>query len=129
MIFHREWAMPSHNTFDIGPIGDFVKKYLLQSTISVDPFARSKRWATYTNDLNEGTAAEYHMDAEEFCLMLQNKGIKADLVIFDPPYSQSGLNMQTVVATALCILAYGNLLLHLSPKAERCLLLDGILMG
>lgn len=83
----RVWAMPSADTFDIPPIGEFVKKYLRQSRVSIDPFARNKRWATYTNDLNPNTASEYHMDAEDFCLMLSSMGIKADLIIFDPPYS------------------------------------------
>jgi hypothetical protein len=80
--------MPSSNTFDIPTIGRFVKKYMEDSRISVDPFSRNKRWATYTNDLNPETAAEYHMDAREFLDMLIGRGIQADLVICDPPYSQ-----------------------------------------
>lgn len=32
-------------------------------------------------------AAEYHMDAYDFLVMLLNKGVKSDLIIFDPPYS------------------------------------------
>lgn len=79
--------MPSHNTFDIPPIGAFVKSYLYKSNVSVDPFARNKRWATYTNDLNPETAAEYHMEALEFLGMLKAQNVTADLVIFDPPYS------------------------------------------
>lgn len=88
MVFNRIWAMPSADTFDITPIGEFVKKYLRQSRVSIDPFARNKRWATYTNDLNPETAAEYHCDALEFLETLKTQGIKADLVIFDPPYSR-----------------------------------------
>lgn len=87
MKFSRVWAMPSADTFDIPPIAGFVQKYLLQSKVSVDPFARNKRWATYTNDLNPETAAYDHMDAEDYCVMLAAHGIKPDLVIFDPPYS------------------------------------------
>lgn len=83
----RVWAMPSHSTFDVPPIRALVKKYLSQSKVSVDPFARNKRWATYTNDLNAEMAAEFHMDALDFLSMLKNKGIQADLLIFDPPYS------------------------------------------
>lgn len=79
--------MPASDTFDVLPIGELIKRHLRKSKISVDPFARNKRWATYTNDLNPETAAEYHMDAYEFLLMLKNKGVQADLVIFDPPYS------------------------------------------
>jgi hypothetical protein len=87
MKFSRHWAMPNRDTFSVAPIGDFVRGYLAGSKVSVDPFARDKRWATHTNDLNPATAAEHHMDAEAFCLMLAAKGVKADLVLFDPPYS------------------------------------------
>ena len=87
MLMSRKWAMPSSETFSIPPIGDFVKRYLEQSKISVDPFARNKRWATYTNDLNPDTAAEYHLECCDFLQMLVNDGVKTDLVIMDPPYS------------------------------------------
>lgn len=72
----RTWAMPTSDTFDCKPIGDFVRQYL--KGVSVDPFARNKRWATHTNDLNPETAAEYHMDAKDFLEMLAAKGVKAD---------------------------------------------------
>ena len=85
--FHREWAMPNANTFDILPIRQFVQRYLRESTVSVDPFARNTRWATYTNDLNPETAAEHHMDAEAFLKLLARQGVQCDLAIFDPPYS------------------------------------------
>lgn len=87
LIFSRVWAMPNKDTFSVPPIGDFVKRYLAQSKISIDPFARDKRWATHTNDLNPKTAAEHHLDAEAFLVMLADVGTLADLVIFDPPYS------------------------------------------
>lgn len=80
--------MPSADTFSVPEIGEFVKSYLRQSKVSIDPFARNKRWATYTNDLNPETEAEYHMDAADFLKMLLEKSVKADLVIFDPPYSR-----------------------------------------
>jgi hypothetical protein len=87
LTFSRQWAMPSADTFSVPPIGDFVKKYLRDSKVSIDPFARNKRWATYTNDLNPDTAAEYHCDALDFLKMLKEKGVTADLIIYDPPYS------------------------------------------
>ena len=40
MQFSRHWAMPSADTFDVKPIGEFVKKYL--HGVSVDLFARNK---------------------------------------------------------------------------------------
>lgn len=83
----RVWAMPSANTFSVAPIGDLVRWYLNKSKVSVDPFARNKRWATYTNDLNPETAAEHHMEAALFLGMLKDQGVIADLGIFDPPYS------------------------------------------
>lgn len=85
--FSRVWAMPSADTFDVPPIAGFVQKYLMKSKVSVDPFARNKRWATYTNDLNPNTAADNHLEALEFLTLMARQNIVADLVIFDPPYS------------------------------------------
>ena len=79
--------MPSCDTFDVIPIHNFVQKYLHESKISVDPFARNKRWATYTNDLNPTTEAEYHMEACDFLHLLHERGVRPDLALFDPPYS------------------------------------------
>jgi len=87
MKIERVWAMATSSTFDCPPIRSLVKRYLLRSKVSIDPFARNKRWATFTNDLNADTQAEYHMDALDFLKKLDGDGIKADLVIFDPPYS------------------------------------------
>ena len=46
-----------------------------------------------TNDLNPNTKAEYHLDVLEFLKMLQDRDDipKADLAIFDPPYSPEQL--------------------------------------
>jgi hypothetical protein len=85
VIFHREWAMPSADTFDVPPIGEFVGRYL--SGVSVDPFARNSRLATHRNDLNPDTSAEHHMDARAFLTLLRDKPLEADCVLFDPPYS------------------------------------------
>lgn len=79
--------MPSGDTFSVPVMGDFVRRYLAKSKISIDPFARNKRWATHTNDLNPSTEAEHHMEARDFLRMLVERGVRADLVIFDPPYS------------------------------------------
>lgn len=87
MKITRKWAMSSSDTFDVPPMGEFVKSYLRKSTISVDPFARNKKWATYTNDLNPATDAEYHMPALSFLQKLVEMGVQADLIIFDPPYT------------------------------------------
>jgi hypothetical protein len=87
MLFSREWAMPSSDTFSVRPIGDMVRRYLGQSVVSCDPFARNNKWSTYSNDLNPDTTADYHMDAETFMNGLSCVGIKCDLIILDPPYS------------------------------------------
>lgn len=79
--------MPNADTFSVKPIGEFVQRYLAQSQISVDPFARNKRWATHTNDLNPKTEAEHHLDAEVFLEMLADLNVKCDLAILDMPYS------------------------------------------
>ena len=84
-LFWRTWAMPNANTFDVKPIGDFVRRYL--NGVSVDPFARDKRWATHTNDLNPSTAAQHHLDAVAFLELLHSQSIVADCILLDPPYS------------------------------------------
>lgn len=76
--------MPSRDTFSAPEIGDFVKRYLSISRLSVDPFARNCALATVTNDLNPETKAQIHKDAREFLAGLE---VRPDLVIFDPPYS------------------------------------------
>jgi len=75
------------DTFGCPPIRDFVMRYMDAAKVSVDPFARNSSLATYTNDLNPDTSAQYHMDAVEFMEMLAKQAIVADLVLFDPPYS------------------------------------------
>lgn len=92
MKFSRAWAMPTADTFDCPPIKEFVWRYVApkdhwDDKVSVDAFARNKTWATYTNDLNPKTAAQHHMDAEEFLEMLSRKGVIADCILLDPPYS------------------------------------------
>ncbi len=80
--------MPNHNTFSIPPIGDFVNRYASVCRRSMDPFARDGKRANITNDLNPDTKADYHMEAEEFCVMVAKQYPNAiDLVLFDPPYS------------------------------------------
>lgn len=87
VAFSRHFAMPSAETFGIKPIGAFVRGYLDAAKVSVDPFARNRDWATYTNDINPATSAQTHQDAEAFLAELEGKKINADLVLFDPPYS------------------------------------------
>lgn len=85
--FSRCFAMPNAATFSIKPIGEFVQRYMAGSEVSVDPFARDRDWATYTNDINPGTSAQSHLDAEDFLAELHGRGVIVDLALFDPPYS------------------------------------------
>lgn len=89
----RTWGMPNSETFTVKPIGNFVNRYLEKSQISIDPFARNKKLATYTNDLNPNTLAEYHLDVYKFLELMVEKNIIADLIIFDPPYSPTQIKM------------------------------------
>ena len=41
----------------------------------------------FTNDISKDTDAAFHMDAADFLEFLFNSGLKADIVIFDPPFS------------------------------------------
>lgn len=86
-LIARVWAMPNAETFSIRPISELVDRYLSSSSVSVDPFARNAELATHTNDLNPNTTAQHHMDAFDFLVMLKDNYVKADLVMFDPPYS------------------------------------------
>lgn len=79
--------MANADTLEIQPIRALVKRYIQPNTVSVDPFARNCMLATWRNDLNPDTRAEYHMDCLDFVRMLQQRAVAADLVIFDPPFS------------------------------------------
>ena len=87
MKFSREWAMPSAETFSIAPIERLLRWYLKDCKVIVDPFARNSRFGTLRNDLSPDTEAEHHLDAIEFCERLVSTGVRADAVLFDPPYS------------------------------------------
>ena len=87
MIMNRKFGRANKDTFSCPPIKEFVERYLKESSISVDPFARNKAWFTWTNDLNPETSAIYHLDAEEFLKVMKEIGVTADLGIVDPPYS------------------------------------------
>ena len=76
------WAMPSRWTFQIKPIGEWIRKFWTPEMVSVDPFAGTSELATYHQDMGRGG-----IDAEEWATQLADKEIKADLIFWDPPYS------------------------------------------
>lgn len=83
----RAWCMPSADTFEMAPVRALLDRYLLGASVVVDPFARNGRRGTLRNDLNPETRAEFHMDAVAFCDLMLERGVVADAVLFDPPYS------------------------------------------
>lgn len=85
--FSRVWSMPNKDTLSIKPIKELVERYIKEGDVVVDSFARNCKLGTITNDLDPETQAEYHMDAIEFCEMLVQDNVVADVVILDPPYS------------------------------------------
>ena len=75
------WAMPSPWTFEVPPIRAFVDRWTYGRVCIVDPMAGRSTIAHYSNDIVGG------LDAEEFVRGLIALGVRADCVIFDPPYS------------------------------------------
>lgn len=65
---------------------DFACK-LKSCGVTIDPFARNCPWAREnTNDIDITTDAHHHMDALDYLKGWENDA--ADLVLFDPPFSQ-----------------------------------------
>ena len=85
--YSRTFAMPNGCTFSIPQIEGFISRHTAGADVIVDPFARNSRVGTITNDLNPSTDADYNMTAIDFLGMLVHDGIKADAVLYDPPYS------------------------------------------
>jgi hypothetical protein len=84
-LITRTWAMPNPKTFSIKPISDLLDKWLpTLPAVIIDPFAKDSLRGTVRNDLSPVFDTQYHMEAVEFCRMLQ---VEADAVLFDPPYS------------------------------------------
>ena len=90
MKIERVWCMPNSDTLSVPEIGGWVKERA--RGVIVDPFARDSLVGTYRNDLDPNTKAEYHMDALDFAEHLRAKGVVADTVVFDPPYSPRQLS-------------------------------------
>lgn len=87
MRINWAWAMPNGNTTTVIPIKELVSRYVFDGSVIIDPYARDCKIGTYTNDFYPATDAQYHMDSLDFLEMLVKKGTKADIVIFDPPFS------------------------------------------
>ena len=83
----RDWSMPSADTFTIPAIAKLLDRWLDGRKVIVDPFARNSRRGNITNDLNPKTAAQDHLPADLFAENLVARGVHADAVLLDPPYS------------------------------------------
>lgn len=83
-IIKRVKAPPSEHTFTIKPIKKILDRYVGDGVGWVDPFAGENSSAEYTNDLNPDKPTKYHLEAVEFCKIMEGqfKG-----VLLDPPYS------------------------------------------
>jgi len=84
MIITRKIGYPDLNTFRIKPIKELLKKYVKDGKNWIDPFAGNNSPAEFTNDLNPECKAKHHIDAVEFCKMMNGE---FNGVLFDPPYS------------------------------------------
>ena len=77
--------MPNKNTFTIKPIKELIEKYNSDDLLSIDPFAKSSKIASITNDLNPEYDTDYHLDAIDFLKIFEDNS--QDIVFYDPPYS------------------------------------------
>jgi hypothetical protein len=84
---NRAYCQADRNTFNMKPVRQLLTRWVSGAAVIVDPFARESKWGTITNDINPAMTTDYHMDAAEFAELLLSDGIKADAVLFDPPYS------------------------------------------
>lgn len=89
--FSVAFAMPTRWTFAMPPVAAFIERHLRSalSTVDirhglvvVDPFCGHSEIATHRNDLAYGG-----QDAELWVRELISQGVRADAVLFDPPYS------------------------------------------
>ena len=84
MKIERKWAMPNRWTFTIKPIRELLKEEVVGG-LWCDPFAGQNSPASVRNDIQQGTKAEFHLDALTFLKTLGS--VAYDGVLYDPPYS------------------------------------------
>ncbi|OQW38365.1 MAG: hypothetical protein A4C66_11885 [Nitrospira sp. HN-bin3] len=80
--FSTAWCMPSPWTFQMEPVRAFLARHLTGRRCIVDPFCGTSQIGHFRNDLGRGG-----VDAEDFLRNLIRQGVRADAVLFDPPYS------------------------------------------
>lgn len=89
MEINRIWAMPNHLTFEIKPIKELLNRYVKDGKGWADPFANNSQRAEFTNDLNPDCKSKFHLDAFEFCKIIDKE---LEGVLLDPPYSMHQTN-------------------------------------
>ena len=84
MIINREWAMPNRWTFRIPPIRELLERYVGDGKGWIDPFAGESHIAQFTNDINTERLEHQHLDALDYCDLVD---MMFAGVLFDPPDS------------------------------------------
>ena len=82
-IISTAFSMPNPWTFSMHPVTMFLARHLAGASVIVDPFCGESQVGTHRNDLAQSDG----IDAELFVRSLISSGLKADAVLFDPPYS------------------------------------------
>lgn len=87
LTIEREWAMPNKWTFDIEPIGEFVREAIEDSDgLWIDPFAGNCRLADVTNDFDPEQDTDYTLKAKDFFKEFDEGEVDGGVIV-DPPYS------------------------------------------
>lgn len=96
MQISRFFEFPNSEPFQLFTVRELFKRILPvgDGKVIIDPFARNSKYGTIRNDINPGTGAEYHMDVYDFLRFTVDRRIKADVILFDPPYSPTQLKRQ-----------------------------------
>lgn len=87
MNISRTFHFPQPDTWSIKPVSELLDRTLKGCLITVDPMARNSTRAVFTNDMDPNTSAAMHMDAVEFLEQLHRANVRAEAILFDPPYS------------------------------------------
>ena len=83
MKFERVFSRASSQTFTIPPIRRLLEQYVGEGKGWADPFAGANSPAEWTNDADEDKPTSFHLEAVEFCRILD----RLDGMLIDPPYS------------------------------------------
>lgn len=127
--------MPSRDTFSILPIAALLDRYLKEGLVIVDPMARNSafpRGGTLTNDIDPATTARFHFDALTFLAKAAERGVKADIVLLDPPYSHHQIDVSYTTAKnrkgLAAVSSYENptFVAALRQAAHKILKVDGL---